>query len=340
MNTVIDKYARAKNFYLNSLRVSTYSPRTLIQYRTVLDMFGCYLEADGHKLCPNSGEISVEAVEGWKAEMAAKNITTKTIVYNMNGLRRFFEYVSDSTLADMRFYESCPVPRRIIPAARTEQDLTGYPGLASDGDILSLIGAPKPKTKRTQISWERDRAILIVLLTSGIRDKELRELAISDLDYDNSVLVVRNGKGKKTRYAPFPDIAQAAVRNYIRSEAFPSDAPDDAPLFGTFGGNEFGRNSEGIWQQCSVHYIYNRVKAYTRFVLGRELTVRDMRHTAASLFLRRGASLEDIQKVLGHSNPKTTQIYAERLSAMEHVGNINTLLNNMDFQAIRLASNG
>ncbi len=146
----------------------------------------------------------------------------------------------------------------------------------------------------------RDRAILKVLYSTGVRRLELCGLKVFDLDEDRGVLAVRQGKGKKDRIVPIGARALAWVRKYL-DEARPRAAiePDDGWLFL----NEHGEAIGPTWlsQTVSQHVDAANLKKRGSCHL--------FRHTMATLLLEGGADIRSIQETLGHASLETTQVY-------------------------------
>ena len=146
----------------------------------------------------------------------------------------------------------------------------------------------------------RDRAILEVLYSTGVRRLELCGLKVFDVDEDRGVLAVRRGKGKKDRTVPIGARALAWVRKYL-DEARPRVAvePDDGWLFL----NEHGEAIGPTWlsQTVSQHVDAANLKKRGSCHL--------FRHTMATLLLEGGADIRFIQEMLGHASLETTQIY-------------------------------
>jgi integrase/recombinase XerD len=172
------------------------------------------------------------------------------------------------------------LPRAVLTASEAEQVLA-QPDL-SDGYGL------------------RDRALLEVLYCCGLRRMELVNLRLYDLDVERGTLLVRQGKGKKDRMVPIGERAVAWVQKYL-AEVRPSLAiePDEGYLFLTLYG-----------APLSVSWLTDRVREYVEQAqVGKHGSCHLFRHTMATLMLEGGADLRFIQEMLGHADPKTTQIY-------------------------------
>lgn len=173
-----------------------------------------------------------------------------------------------------------PLPRNILSASEVEHILQLC-------DVADPIGL-------------RDRAIVEVLYSTGIRRGEIVALKLYDLSLERGVLLVRQGKGKKDRYVPIGERAMAWLEKYVR-EARPqlSVEPDDMSVFLTAQGEPFSRD-----------HMTGTVKARIDAAkLGKTGACHIFRHTMATLMHENGADIRFIQEILGHVKLETTQIY-------------------------------
>jgi integrase/recombinase XerD len=173
-----------------------------------------------------------------------------------------------------------PLPRNILSAPEVERILQLC-------DVADSIGL-------------RDRAVIEVLYSTGIRRGEIVALKLYDLSLDRGVLLVRQGKGKKDRYVPIGERAIAWLEKYIR-EARPQLAiePDDMTVFLTAQGEPFSRD----------HMTSNVKARIDAAKLGKTGACHLFRHTMATLMHENGADIRFIQEILGHVKLETTQIY-------------------------------
>lgn len=173
-----------------------------------------------------------------------------------------------------------PLPKNILSASEVEH-------------ILQLCDIDDP-------TGLRDRALLEVLYSTGIRRMEVIALKLYDLSLDRGVLLVRQGKGKKDRYVPIGERAIAWLRKYM-DEGRPqlAVAPDDMTVFLTVQGEPFSRDHMS-WA------VKGRIDAAK---LGKTGSCHLFRHTMATLMHENGADIRFIQETLGHVKLETTQIY-------------------------------
>jgi len=148
----------------------------------------------------------------------------------------------------------------------------------------------------------RDRAILEVLYSTGIRRLETIQLKLYDLSLDRGLILVRQGKGKKDRYVPIGERAIAWLEKYVR-EARPQLAiePDDMTVFLTAQGEPFSRDH-------LTFVVRGRIEDAK---LGKGGACHLFRHTMATLMHENGADIRHIQALLGHEDIRTTQIYTQ-----------------------------
>ncbi len=148
----------------------------------------------------------------------------------------------------------------------------------------------------------RDRAMLEVFYSTGIRRMELIHLKLYDLDRERGTLMVRLGKGKKDRMVPIGERAIAWCDKYLREER-PElcTGVDTETFFLTNLGEAFTR--ERVTQIVRRYVI--------KADIGKTGSCHLFRHTMATLMLENGADIRYIQEMLGHAKVDTTQIYTQ-----------------------------
>jgi integrase/recombinase XerD len=148
----------------------------------------------------------------------------------------------------------------------------------------------------------RDRAILEVFYSTGMRRSELMGLGLFDLDRERGTVMIRQGKGKKDRMIPIGERAVAWIDRYqtqVRPE--PVIERGNATLFLTQAGEAF-----------TPDRLTQLVRGYvTAADIGKTGSCHLLRHTMATLMLENGADIRYIQAMLGHAELSTTQIYTQ-----------------------------
>lgn len=148
----------------------------------------------------------------------------------------------------------------------------------------------------------RDRAILEVLYSTGMRRAELIKLALTDVDFERAVITIREGKGRKDRVVPCGKRAQRWVRRYL-DEARPELAlePDDGVLF-------LSNLGEAIGPSRLSQFVSEYIKAAD---IGKGGSVHTWRHSCATSLLEAGMDIRQIQVLLGHQELRSTAIYTQ-----------------------------
>jgi len=146
----------------------------------------------------------------------------------------------------------------------------------------------------------RDRAMLEVLYSTGIRRMELLHLRVMDIDCERGTLMVREGKGKRDRMVPIGERAVFWVERYL-GEVRPDLVvpPDEGALFLT-----------NLGESPTPDWLTQRVRGYVRASgIGKSGACHIFRHTMATLMLEGGADIRHIQEMLGHVSLESTEVY-------------------------------
>ncbi len=210
---------------------------------------------------------------------AGDGLKKNTQNYYLIALRNFLKYLA------WRGIGSLPAER--IQLAKTpERDLD----LISIEELLRLLAAPEGN----DIKALRDRAILELLFSTGLRVSELTGLNTDSIDLKKDEFSVR-GKGEKVRLVFLSDSAKRALKNYLDKREGTHEA-----LFVNFRHNE--RLTPRSVERLTKYYA---LKAG----ISKKLTPHILRHVYATDLLINGADLRSVQALLGHANISTTQIY-------------------------------
>jgi len=258
------------------------SPNTVSAYRRDLMKFCEFAQRRKRTLEAASRDDLVDFLAG----LYRQHLESKSVARHLVSLRNFFRFAQIQELisADPTINLESPKIRRSLP---------GYLRLE---EVEKLLAQPDAKTP----FGLRDRAMLEVLYSTGLRVSELVGLRVSDLD--TKVGCVRCiGKGDKERIVPIGKKALGMVERYLR-DAGPK-------MLGKFAGsptlfvNRRGKplSRVGVWKILSA---YGR-----RAGLRVALTPHMLRHSFATHLLERGADLRSVQLMLGHADISTTQIY-------------------------------
>ena len=185
------------------------------------------------------------------------------------------------------------------PASEIELPKLGTPlprAVLNVEEVERVLNTPDTRT----VLGLRDRAMLEVFYSTGIRRAELKRLSVYDVDAARSVVFVREGKGKKDRVVPIGERALLWVHKYL-IEARPElvVAIDDHVLFLTQDGDPF--TLDALTSLVGQHVRVSGVS--------KKGSCHMFRHTMATLMLEGGADIRYVQAMLGHASLETTAIY-------------------------------
>lgn len=220
------------------------------------------------------------------AYLYAQNYTKSTTARKLATLRSFYKFMIRRGIVTLNPLSTIRTPKqekRLPKCLELEQvqKLLEAPG---DGDLLSA----------------RDKAMLEVLYSSGIRVSELVELEMSDIDLQEGILRVR-GKGRKDRLTPIGSQAIKAMQRYFEIRA------TDSRSQGTHAGRVFLNKHGGPLSTRSVRRKLDKYLAAAGLDPG--ISPHTLRHSFATHLLNNGADLRSVQELLGHQSLSTTQIY-------------------------------
>ncbi len=181
--------------------------------------------------------------------------------------------------------------------------------ITGDDSVERLLHVAATGRKNARDPWpERDLAIVVTLITCGLRLAELLDLSMRSIDgpEDERVLAVK-GKGNKERTVPFEPEVETIITTYTlsRLRRFPGRIAADAPLFVDNRGTRMKRGA----LQYMIEQLYREAGIRSRVPAG--ALVHALRHTFATSLARNGASGTELQKLLGHESLATTQRYVD-----------------------------
>lgn len=271
---------------------------TLAAYRRDLTRYAAHLRGSGVEM----GDVDEAVVEAYVVALRAGGLapaSVKRAVVAVRSLHRFLAGEGWAPRDPARAVGAPPVPQG-LPKALTEAEVTA---------LLDAVAGDEPLARR-------DRAILEVLYSTGMRISELVGLDLSDVDLEVGQLRAL-GKGGKERLVPVGRLAAAALARWLEGGGRPVIAPerwarrgDAEAVFLNARGGRLSR--QGAW---------GVVRRYGDVVgLSDRLSPHVLRHSCATHMLDHGADIRAVQELLGHASIATTQVYTrvslERLRAV------------------------
>lgn len=264
------------------------SERTIRNYDFYLRRFGNWAK---HPLPHGISEELVRRYRLWlnrsvpgRAEGTLKKNTQN---YHLIALRAFLKYLSKRDIASL-------APEKIELAKQTTRTVE----FLEEDELQRLLAIPSPDDG---VLGLRDRAILALLFSTGLRVSELANLKIEQVNLARDEFTVR-GKGDKPRVVFLSDAAKKSLKVYLDTRR------DVSPyLFVSHDRAKGGRASSGPLTPRSIErMIQLHAKAAG---ITKKITPHTMRHTFATDLLLSGADIRSVQSLLGHASITTTQIY-------------------------------
>jgi len=279
-----------------------YSQRTLDNYRDAVNGFYGYAFAGADAGGAEALEALVPSVvRGFISEELERGLSPRTVNMHLSALSSFCKFLMSRQLLDANPVTRVPHPKmeKKLPQFYTEKALDNYFDStleACRADAEAAGGAMLPHEAFCRL---RDRMMMLTLYCSGLRRAELCGLKESDFDPARRVFRVV-GKGNKLREIPLPALICEELSLYLkeRKRQFP-DLPEDCVFL-----TDKGRP---LYLVFVNRVVTRELSGYEGFT-GKKAP-HTLRHSLATHLLNRGADLNSIKEILGHSSLAATQIY-------------------------------
>jgi len=269
--------------YLTAIRNA--SPHTIRNYRLDIETFSNFLNCE------------LESVDKWKvrsylAHLNQEGATKRTILRRLSSLRSFFKFLLKEGALKANPLDEIDAPKleKKIPAPLSREEVDT---LFAQADTATLLGF-------------RDRVIMELFYSSGLRISEL--VGLDRIDFDTTNLTLRvKGKGKKMRVIPITKNAANWITGYLThperyldGESHQSEKNHEAIFLNKWG------------ERLTTRSVDRNFKDYLKASgLAAKATPHTIRHTIATHWLENGMDLKTIQTLLGHSSLATTTIYTQ-----------------------------
>lgn len=313
-------YIKAGVSFLRYLQVvKNVSDHTLRNYCIDLDMFKLFIEKEVLKVIDEklskpisklmqkekdkTESFELKIIDKWiirqyLSYLFNQSRKNKTIMRKISSLRSFFKFLMKNGHVSMNPMEDIQSPKRekTLPKALTYNEVQNF---FNSPDIATYLGL-------------RDRTIMELFYSSGLRIFELVSLNRNDIDLANMTVNVM-GKGKKQRIIPLTENAVKWIKNYLES-----------PF--RFENSKIHKKQKDLnaiflnkWgERITVRSVDRLFKLYLmKTGLSSDITPHTIRHTIATHLLENGMDLKTIQVILGHSSLSTTTIYTHVSSKLK-----------------------
>ena len=268
------------------------SPNTKKNYLADIRQFKMFL--DDNKISAKKDDsqdmidIDHMVIRAYLGSLYREGLKKVTISRKITSIRTFFNYLLRKGKMKLN-------TAQMVQSPKIEKYI---PVFLSVDEMFTLFDA-KSLTKAIDL---RDRAIMEMFYSSGIRLSELVGLNRGDIDFNQGLMKIR-GKGKKERIVPVGDLAMGAIKRYLEKireiSCTNSENNSDKPIFINREGSRLSTRS--------VARILDKLVLASG--LGRKISPHTLRHTFATHMMEAGADLRYIQEFLGHESLSTTQKY-------------------------------
>lgn len=259
------------------------SPNTVEAYIHNISDFAEWLGGAYPDVAPQG--VAKEHVEGFMVELYERRTADSSQARALSALRTFFGFLVECEKIASPPTDFVPTPKR----ARTLPDTLSLEEIDA---MLSTIDQSEP-------AGLRDRAIVEMLYSCGLRVSELTALRMSDIFWEDGFVRVI-GKGRKQRFVPISGEATNQLKLYLECrQTFVTDASGDSVFLNQRGGGSLSRMS-----------IFSIVERAARNAgICKKISPHTLRHSFATHLLEGGADIRQVQELLGHENVITTEIY-------------------------------
>ncbi len=215
-------------------------------------------------------EVTAKDVKEFLINLKREEYSKKSMHLVTESLRSYFKEVGrDDILKEIE----PPQAPKSLPKALTKKEVSDFMNSIPDHKL-------------------RDKTIVRLLYSTGLRVSEIANLEINEIDLDERLLRIEKGKGEKDRIVPMSKEAKNVLEEYLRNR-------DTGPVFLGNDGNSL--NPE------KIRYIFRKYSEKS----GIKCTPHTLRHTFATHMLEEGTDVRVIQNILGHASLNTTQIYTK-----------------------------
>ncbi len=249
-----------------------------------LEHFRAWMEAE-HQI-DDVAQVELHHLTDFLADRKAMELASSTLRLNNLALKVFFRFLHQRKV----------LPRDIADSLMSPKMEKHLPGTLNEMTIETIIESIDPELERGL----RDRAIIELFYSSGLRLTELVEATLDAVNFDERLIRVL-GKGGKTRIVPFGNRAREALESYVSIERVRfANRRTGNEIFLSIHGSKLSR--QRVWQIL-------RERAVGAGFEPSMIHPHLLRHSFATHLLSNGADLRVIQEMLGHADISTTQIY-------------------------------
>lgn len=292
------EFVERLGLYLDALRAERRSPLTLRAIKCDLGGLFKFLAVRNVERLADVTPALLDDFSLWLREVPnarnpEKKLAMPQVAHRLGAAKFFFAWLAKTMhlLAD---------PAEALEPPKLPSTLPS--GILTQAEMRRFLDAPD---LRSSVGY-RDKALLELLYATGARTMELLRLKVSDLDFAQRTVIIRDGKGGKDRVIPVPALAMGYAREYVEKVrprfARTMKGGDDGTLFLNYTGYPVTKN------RIAADIFKRALKAAG---IDKRVTPLTIRHTLGSHLLENGMDIRSIQEMLGHRRMQTTTIYTK-----------------------------
>lgn len=277
---MVDNFLKYIRYELN------YSTYTVLSYSIDIRQFIGYI-TDNQPEKFIATDVTTNDIRSWLGQLSRQGRSQRTIRRKAQSIRAFYHYLNKQNIISTN-------PASDIILAKANKPL---PEFVRDNEVFDLLRLSDDDSDSNKSYTEiRDRLILMILYSTGIRQAELLGIHDADIDYDRLEIRI-TGKRNKQRIVPIAQEMAQEIKEYqeLRNQNF---TLQHNPALLIHKGKAMSRN-----------VLYNAIKKKLINASSHRKGAHVLRHTFATTMLNNGASLNSVKEMLGHASLATTQVY-------------------------------
>jgi integrase/recombinase XerC len=258
------------------------SRHTLLAYKTDLQQFSVFINDTFAEVRPDAADYNM--IRSWIINLVESKIDALSVNRKIACLRSFYKFLLRQEVISID-------PMLKIRGLKTKKQL---PSFVNEGDMISLLDRTEFNNGFTSI---REKLVLELFYATGIRLSELISLKENQVDLRNQTIKV-TGKRNKERVIPFSKGMVPIIKDYIAARNREVELKGHGYLFVTDKG-----------EPCYPMLIYRSIKTHLKNTTTEKQSPHVLRHTYATHLLNKGAEINAVKDLLGHSSLAATQVY-------------------------------
>lgn len=273
--------------WIDTLASRHYSGSTIESYNRELEFWAAHLAREGVAF----QDVSPDFIEAWMKKLRREERKAATMIRKLAVLRGFYKWMKRKGTVMENPFEG-------VGGIRREKKI---PEFLEESEVSNLIQTAALGVTNNRCHAGRNRAMLEVIYATGCRASELCGIDLADLLFEQGVVRIRKGKGKKERLVPIGRSAIEAIHAYLpqrTAQLGRNQTPFETALF---------ISQRGRMTRSGVKDLFKLLRR--KMGVKKRVYAHLLRHSFATHLHNRGVDIRDLQELLGHELISTTQMY-------------------------------